>query len=607
MHRSRPIHDGKLRPAGVPVTPRTPFGRGPSTRVVREVLAGLVVGFAILLMTGSPASAHAELEASNPRSGEILTEAPTAITLTFGEGVEFTANAIQVFDDHRRRVRTGPVGAVNKDGSQLRATLPSGLSRGSYTVSWSVSSDDTHPVSGSFGFSIGAPSAVTGPVPGQARNDAAGLMLGIARGAGYLGLALGPGLLLVVCLLWRPGLQDRSTRRLLYAGVTLLALSTLGEMLFEGVWASGRPFSAIWSSPGSLDTGSRRFDQLHALRLYLLVAFGAALVAALTGSASTPSARSSDATVTGGSSPDAQGGRGTAPLAASTGSSRGRTLVLAAVWVSSAALLATWAFAGHAAVGDATPLALVANLAHLSALTLWLGGLVLLAVVLRPPDRAGALARVLPRFSRLAFACVATLVATGTFMAWREVGSVDALTSTEYGRVLLAKLVGVVALVAVGNMARRWVQRHLPPPPRRRMPLGVAGIVPSTVMTFRPVAYGPPEVRRLRRGIIAELVIAALVLGLATALVVIVPARQAYVRPFHRVLRASGVTVVVDLPSPRMGDAVLHVAVTTADGRPQPVTGLSGSISLVSHRIGPLPLGAAPAGQRGHQGVRILR
>ena len=126
-------------------------------------------------------------------------------------------------------------------------------------------------------------------------------MLGIARAAGYLGLALGPGLLLVASLLWRPGSQDGITRRLLYAGVTLLALSTLGEMLLEGVWASGRPFSAIWSSPGSLDTRSHRFDQLHALRLYLLVAFGIALAAALAGPGSTSSVRSSEAPVTGGS------------------------------------------------------------------------------------------------------------------------------------------------------------------------------------------------------------------------------------------------------------------------------------------------------------------
>jgi copper transport protein len=205
-------------------------------------------------MTGSPASAHAQLEGSDPVPGDVLSLAPSKVTLTFGEPIEFTANAIQVFDDHLRRVRTGPVSAVNQDSSKLRVALPSGLSRGTYTVSWHVSSDDTHPVSGSFRFSIGAPSTVTGVIPGAARNDVAGLLLGIARGAGYVGLALGPGLLLAVSFLWRQGLEDRGTRRLLYVGLTLLALSTVGEMLFQGVWASGRPLSAIWSSPETLNT-----------------------------------------------------------------------------------------------------------------------------------------------------------------------------------------------------------------------------------------------------------------------------------------------------------------------------------------------------------------
>jgi Putative copper export protein len=449
---------------------------------------------------------------------------------------------------------------VNQDSSRLRVALPSGLSRGTYTVSWHVSSDDTHPVSGSFRFSIGAPSTVTGVIPGAARNDVAGLLLGIARGAGYVGLALGPGLLLAVSFLWRQGLEDRGTRRLLYVGLTLLALSTVGEMLFQGVWASGRPLSAIWSSPETLDTRSHRFDQVHALRLYLIVAFGIALAAALPGqlSQSTPSTQAGGAAAAHKPNARANRERATAPTIAPARSPRTRLPALIGVAATSAALMATWAFAGHAAVGDAVPLAIAANLTHVVALTLWLGGLALVAVVLRPAARTVDLAAVLPRFSRLAFACVATLVATGTFMAWREVGSLDALISTEYGRVLLVKLLGVLTLVALGNLARRWVQRHLPSPPRSRIPLGAVGVVPATVMTFQPLEYGPQEVRRLRRGILAELGIAAVVLGLTTALVVIVPARQDVVRPFHRVLNAPGLTVVVDVPTPRVGDAILH-------------------------------------------------
>jgi len=55
-------------------------------------------------------------------------------------------------------------------------------------------------------------------------------------------------------------------------------------------------------------------------------------------------------------------------------------------------------------------------------------------------------------------------------------------------------------------------------------------------------------------------------------------------------LNAAGLNVVLDIPTPRVGDAVLHIKVTTTDGRPQPITALSGSIFLVSPRTGPLPL-----------------
>jgi copper transport protein len=565
-----------------------------------------VVGFAILVLGGGTASAHAQLEGSDPVAGDVLAVAPSQVTLTFGEPVEFAATAIRVFDDHLRGVSTGRVTALDRDGNRLRVALRSGLARGTYTVSWDVSSDDTHPVSGSFRFSIGAPSTVTGGVDLAARNDTAGLLLGITRGAGYAGLALGPGLLLVVCLLWRPGLGDRRTRRLLYAGLTLLALSAMGEMLLQGVWASGRPLSAIWSSPETLDTRSHRFDQLHAVRLYLLVAFGIAVAATLSGQRSRPLPSTPPSRARGAAhQPSARTGRATksSPRTRSILAPQSRPLVLWGAAVTSAALMSTWSLAGHSAIGDLVPLAVVVNLAHLVAMTLWLGGLALVAVILLPADRRPDLVAVLPRFSRLAFACVAVLVVSGTYLAWREVGSLGALTTTEYGRVLLVKLQGVLAIIVLGNLARHWVQRHLSLPNRRRIPFGAAGVVPATAMTFRPLEYGQPELRRLRWGILAELVIATVVLALTTALVVIVPAHQDVARPFHKVVRSSGLIVVLDSPTPRVGDMIMRVKVTTADGRPQPVTALTGSISLASPPIGPLPVRMRPAGGASSSGI----
>jgi len=257
----------------------------------------------------------------------------------------------------------------------------------------------------------------------------------------------------------------------------------------------------------------------------------------------------------------------------------------------STALLATWAMAGHASADSAAPLTIAVNLVHLMALSTWLGGLAMVAVSLRPASRADDLAAVMPRFSQLAFSCVTALVLTGTYLAWREVGSLAALWSTEYGRVLLVKLTGVLALVALGNLGRRWVQRHLPSPPRRPAILPAsAGIVPIGQLTFRPLEYGRPQLARLHRGIMAELGIAGVVLALSSALVVVVPARQDYVVPFHRTVSTADLRVDLDLASPRVGDAILHVRVHTAEGRPLAVTAMHGSIALASAGLGPLAL-----------------
>ena len=564
--------------------------RGTVPARARRAVAVLLMAGAALLVAAPPASAHAQLEVSDPIPGEVRAVAPKEVTLTFGEPVERADGAIRVFDDHLRLVSTGPVTAVGAEGNRLSVSLPPNLSTGTYTVGWQVSSTDTHPVSGSFRFSIGAPSTVTAGATGTGRNDLAGALLGGARGLGYVGLALGPGLLLVVLALWRDGLSERRTTRLLWVGLGLLVASTVGGMLLQGVWADGQPFSAIWSSPATLDTHSRRFDQIYAVRFYLVVAFGITLTAALSRRAPAPP-------------PATAPRRGPANRTPALPPTARVPWVLALAATTSAALMATWAVAGHASAGSEVPLAVAANLVHLMAMSTWLGGLALVAIALRPARLVDDLAAVMPRFSRLAFGCVVVIVLTGTYLAWREVGSVDALRSTEYGRLLLVKLAAVLALLGLGNLARRWVQRHLPSAPRRpALLLHAAGITSTQEMTFRPQEYGRLELARLHRGVIAELGVAGAVLALTSALVVIVPARQDYVAPFHRTVTTAALTVDLDLSTPRVGDAVLRVTARTPDGRAAPLTAVRGSMTQAAAGLGPLALepltagGASPAG-----------
>jgi copper transport protein len=107
---------------------------------------------------------------------------------------------------------------------------------------------------------------------------------------------------------------------------------------------------------------------------------------------------------------------------------------------------------GHAWTAPSKALAVPVDLAHLVAVAVWLGGLVGLAVVLRRAADPPALVR---WFSAAALVSVAVVVVTGTISGVVQVRTLDGLTSTGYGQLLLAKVAGFGVLVAFGAYHRR--------------------------------------------------------------------------------------------------------------------------------------------------------
>lgn len=432
----------------------------------RAALLAVLGALALSVVLAAPAAAHVELRRSAPAAGAVLSVGPAVVTLVFDDPVDVGSASVDVFDDRLRRVDTGRPSAARPDRRVVQERLRPGLGAGTYTVSWHVSSEDTHPVSGTFRFSVGHRSAVAGAVPGAGHSEAARVTLWALRLLGYVGLLLGPGLLLAALVVWPAGLGRRRAWQLAGSGIGLLVLSTVGGLVVEGIYASGAPFSALWADPGLLDTSSRTFDRAYAARGYLLVVLVVVLTAAVAG-------------------------RG--------GAARSRPGATGTVLASSLALMATWPVVGHAVDGTAPRLTVVVNLAHLTAMTVWLGGLVLVGTVLLPAASPAVLGEVLPVFSRLAQWCVGTLVATGSFLTWREAGSWDGVVSSTYGHVLVVKLVGVAGLLLLGNMARGWVARR----------------------TY--AAATAADLGVLRRGLALETLLAAVVLSLTAVLVVVAP------------------------------------------------------------------------------------
>ena len=139
-------------------------------------------------------------------------------------------------------------------------------------------------------------------------------------------------------------------------------------------------------------------------------------------------------------------------------SPRPRVVALA----SGAALAGTLAFAGHAAAGSGGEgiVQQTADMLHLVAAASWAGALVPLAVLLgaaakdRGEHTVGIAREATLRFSTLGIASVAIVLASGVVNTWELAGSVPALFGTDYGRLLLVKVVLFLVMLSVAAVNR---------------------------------------------------------------------------------------------------------------------------------------------------------
>ena len=139
---------------------------------------------------------------------------------------------------------------------------------------------------------------------------------------------------------------------------------------------------------------------------------------------------------------------------------------------SSAATLVLLAAAGHAAGVQPAWLGIGLDAVHLVAAGVWAGGIGALAAT-RPPGgwRSAEARRLLTRFTPVALAAFGITVVAGGFEAIEQLGSLQSLFGTDYGRVLLAKMALVACMLPLSLMAWRLGRPHV------RVEAGIAACV----------------------------------------------------------------------------------------------------------------------------------
>ncbi|HEX4191295.1 MAG TPA: copper resistance protein CopC [Marmoricola sp.] len=382
-------------------------------RVVRRLVLAAALALAGSLLLVGPASAHASLLFTDPSDGAVVASAPSVARLTFDEPIGSVSGGVEVFDAKGDVLKT----SAHTQDDNLLVDLPSGMKDGTYIIAWRVISADGHPVGGSLTFSVGAPSAKVAAktVVPEASPPVVRGILGIAQGATYLGVFGACGLVVFLVLLFpRASGLEQFRNRLLdlggwFAWLTLIAGFVL--LPFTSLYQRANGLGALTDSVTwhDADRGSQAVSAL-------LLALGTTLAVGL----------------------------------ARRGASVKRWLTLGVVTLT----LLTLSLVGHTRSVKPMWLLVASDLSHVTAGSIWFGGLLGLVIGLRRlSDRPKVAADMLGRFSTLAGFLLATVAVTGTILAWRILGSWSNFFHTDYGYVLLVKIgsVSLIALVGAWN------------------------------------------------------------------------------------------------------------------------------------------------------------
>ncbi|KIF72069.1 membrane protein [Streptomyces sp. AcH 505] len=431
---------------------------GPPSLTVRLLLVvSVLVGTVFTVLSGT-ASAHAALTASDPADGAVVATAPKDITLTFSEEVSLGDNGVRVLDPAGKRADAGKVrSAGGGSGARYAVALHAGVPDGTYTVAWQAVSADSHPVSGAFTFSIGAPSKTTVHVSDdEAGGGLVGVLYGAARYASYAGFILLVGGAAFVLGCWQRGASARPLQRLVVRGWVTITAATLVLLLLRTPYTGSGKLADAFDLGGLQDVLATkegaalisRLLLLGAAALFIAVLFGAYAKREVAAGSEQPDGEHTDSEQPDSEQPGTDAGKEKQDL--TFGLAIGGAVVAAGI-------AATWALSEHASTGIQPGLAMPVDVIHLLAVATWLGGLTALLVALyRTPYIEAAAVR---RFSGTAFVSVVVLAASGLYQSWRQVGSWSALGGTSYGQLLLVKVGLVAVLVGIAYFSRRWTGR----------------------------------------------------------------------------------------------------------------------------------------------------
>jgi copper transport protein len=386
--------------------------------MARQLAATLAILVGVLALGTGIASAHATVESSSPADGQSLPTSPSEISITFSEPVSTASGGLSILNADGNHVDAGKSQITN--GRTLVTEIPQSLSDGTYVATYRVLSADGHPVSGSFLFGVGSGAVDRSAQPPSSGDRLWEIIGGVSRALMYLAALIAAGVAFFLAFI-----HDHDDDRwrivpFVRIGSILALFSAIGVVMSQAALLTGKGAGAI------TDTNVLR-DVLNQNLGWSLALMMIGLAAVHLSTDITKKAVSQSFAFYGG----------------------------LAVTIS----FAVW---GHATELAPRTVSLVADAVHATAAALWLGGLIGLVMVLtlRSAETVRSTAGIISRFSRMAFWSVIALAIAGlTLTITGSDASLDAIVTTTWGQLVLAK-VGLTLIVVI---IAAWNRRTLIP------------------------------------------------------------------------------------------------------------------------------------------------
>jgi copper transport protein len=393
-------------------------------------LATVVASLILLMMVGPTASAHSELERSDPSEGATVAEGRSTFTLWFTEPVAADTGAFAIRPLDGTPVRLDVVAA---DAAFVELESDP-LSKGSYVLDWEVGSADGHDASGAVVFGVGM-----APLSGQsAQSQGPEAVELIVRWLDLAALMVMIGALAVSGRVLGALAEPRRRARMLAALASVVAVG-VGALLPIMRTPRGASSLGDWLDTAGATVLETTWGHQWLVRELALVVAAVAL--------------------------------------SSWASGRTRSGLLLRVGVAAvgtAVLLQSWF--GHAAeLPRSSGLAALITATHIVAAGVWAGGLTVLAVCLVPlmwrdKDARGTLITSVWRtFSPMAAVATVVLLATGLYASGRHLPDLQAVTSTVYGTAVGAKVLLLGVALAVAGFNTLILNPRLTAPLARRL------------------------------------------------------------------------------------------------------------------------------------------